>query len=197
MYTFKNKLTICIDIDDTIINLLESWIKYLNERYKFNRQLCEIDSWDITSFFPGLSREQVYEPLTQDDFWITVQPKQEAIDIINKLIENGQEIYLCTATDYRNVAIKYEKIIKKYFPCIDWKHVIICANKQMINCDVMIDDGPHNLIDGNYYKILYTMPHNKNFDVNNCADMVRCKDWKSIFTCLKAIDYLKIKNTIV
>ena len=90
----------------------------------------------------------------------------------------GCEIFICTATDYRNVKPKYEQVIAKYFPFIDWKHMIVAYNKQMIQADFIIDDYPQNLYGGcQGFKLLMAMPHNQGAELE--SDMICVNDWKS------------------
>lgn len=56
-----------------------------------------------------------------------------------------------------------EKVILKYFPFLSWKNVIITSSKKMIKGDVLIDDGIHNLLDGDYKKILMTAVRDQRF----------------------------------
>lgn len=45
--------------------------------------------------------------------------------------------------------------------------------------DVLIDDGIHNLEDGQYKKVLMTAPHNIRFDAE-AHGMIRVRSWKEI-----------------
>lgn len=173
-------LKILVDIDDTIENLCEVWVDILNERYNRSVKYEDVTEWDISKFFPGLTKEQVFEPLHQPDIWNMLSPKEGAMYYLKKLIEDGHDVYLCTSTDYRNVYYKYVGVIQRLFPFIDWNHVIVIKNKQMLAADFLIDDAPHNLEGGVYIKILMTAPHNKSYDVNG-KGMIRCDSWDEIY----------------
>lgn len=176
----KNSKILLIDVDDTIEDLLSAWLKSLNDKYGTNVCNDEITDWDVSKFFPTLTREQVFEPLHYDEFWETVKPKPDAVEYVKKLFDEGYEIYLCTSTDYRIIRAKYEFIIKKYFPYIEWNHVIVAYRKQMIKADYLIDDDVHNLENGNFIKILMSAPHNRNYDAESNG-MIRVNNWKEIY----------------
>ena len=129
--TFSD-ITILIDIDDTIEDLLAAWCKWLNDLYGLNVKPDEVTDWDVAKFFPTLTKEQVFEPLHTDHFWKTVEPKDEAVKYVKQLIDDGFNVYLCTTTDYRNVKPKYEYIILKHFPFISWRQVIVAGRKQLM-----------------------------------------------------------------
>lgn len=174
------KLTVLVDIDDTIEYLLRAWIDWLNEKHGTSVKYDDVTDWDISTFFPALTTDEVFYPLHQEDFWKRVKPMPDAIEYLKRLMDDGSNVYLCTCTDYRNVRPKYEYIIQKHFPYIDWSQVIVASKKQMINADVLVDDGVHNLCGGDYYKILFTAPHNRAFDAE-AHGMTRADNWGEVY----------------
>lgn len=182
--------TILIDIDDTIENLCETWVDWLNRQYGTSVKYNEVTEWDISKFFPTLTKEQVYEPLNNPILWDYVKPKPGAVKYVKKLIDDGYNVYLCTATNYRNVKLKFEKVIQKYFPYISWNQVIITSCKQLINADLLIDDAVRNLKDGNYAKILFSAPHNLNYDATK-NNMYRVNNWEDVYTRIQFFELWK------
>lgn len=75
----------------------------------------------------------------------------------------------------------YEKVqwLKKYFPFITWKQIVLCGTKELIQGDIMIDDHFMNLDRFSGKTLLFTQPHNidKHTDshirVNNWLDVKR------------------------
>lgn len=184
--------TILVDMDDTITWLLPIWVEELNYRFKENVDWREIKDWDMGLAYPNLTREQIYEPLATEEIWDSVVPRPGAIKYLKELQNKGFDIYICTSTDYRNIVPKYTKVISKYFPFIDWKHVIVANNKQMIKADYIIDDAPHNLVGGcQNHKILIHMPHNENFPAKE-KGIKHCGHWKEIYELICEFENLKI-----
>ena len=66
------------------------------------------------------------------------------------------------------------------FPFLDANHIIIAHNKQMVMGDVLIDDGPHNLINGPYFRILFDQPHNRGIDEKKYG-MHRAVGWEQVY----------------
>ena len=185
---FKNSFTICVDMDDTIENLLQAWVNWLNSAHNLNVSVEDCRSWHMSEHYPMLTEEQILEPLSNEKFWSTVQPKPDAQYYLNKLVEEHQEIYICTASHYDTVGYKMKAIIEKFFPAIDWKHIIVASTKQMLICDVMVDDGPHNLIGGNYHRLLFDANHNQTFNADQHG-MFRVTNWEQVYQFLKHLDY--------
>ena len=59
----KNCFTICIDMDDTIEDLLPAWLKWLSGEYHLERTVDDVTGWDILGLFPFLTPEQIYARL--------------------------------------------------------------------------------------------------------------------------------------
>ncbi|MBR0086884.1 MAG: hypothetical protein IJL98_03995, partial [Lachnospiraceae bacterium] len=57
--------------------------------------------------------------------------------------------------------------------------VIITFRKQLLQGDILIDDGIHNLEGGSYKKILVTAPYNEDYDAEGHG-MIRVHSWKEI-----------------
>ena len=53
-------------------------------------------------------------------------------------------------------------------------------NQQMVRGDVLIDDGPHNLVNGQYFRILFDAPHNRGFNEKKYG-MHRAVGWEQAY----------------
>lgn len=172
-------MVILVDMDDTIEQLLEAWIREVNQRYGYSVTYDEIRSWDVTAAFPGLTREQVYAIPMEPGFWKTVEPIPGASEALQRLIRAGHQIYIVTATEFEVVPEKMNHLLFRYFPFLRRDQVIITSRKQLIRGDVLIDDGVHNLENGDYHKILMTAPHNRDYDAA-ANGMIRVNSWAEI-----------------
>lgn len=156
-------LTILFDADDVAEMLLNSWVKILNGRYGTTTSVEDVTDWDISVAFPTLTKQQIYSVLQGNELWANLTPMPGAQEYLGRLHDEGHELYMVTATDYRTCYAKIERILE-LFPFLDAEHIIIAHHKQMITGDVLIDDGPHNLIGGRFFRILFDRPHNRSFD---------------------------------
>ena len=173
-------MTILVDMDDVLETLIEGWVEYLNDHYGTSVTSDDINDWDMTLAFPTLTPEQVYSAELDDSLWDRVGPKQGAREALEKMIADGHEIYIVTATYYQTLKAKMENVLFKYFPFITWDNVIITSNKQMVMGDVLIDDGPHNLVGGTYKKILFDVNHNRSFDEKSVG-AIRAHNWDEVY----------------
>ena len=173
-------MILLIDLDDTIWELLNPWIYYLNNRYNLNKSSYKIKNWDISVHFPEVKdKEKIYKPLTEKDFWKLIKPKKDAIYYINKL-NDLVDIYFVTATNYKNIEYKIN-ILQKYFPNISTEKLITCYNKNLIKGDLLVDDNINNIKDRQGKAILCTSVHNRNLDTSIYSHITRCNNWKDIY----------------
>lgn len=168
-----------VDYDDVLTHFLEAWVIWLNRKHNLNVKMEDIREWDLDNFYPTLTHEQIMEPVQGSEFFRSVRPRVDAMYYLEKLKSENIDIYVVTATHYSTIKTKFD-FLKIYYPFITWDKVIVTENKQMIKGDILVDDGIHNLIGGNYFKILFTAPHNVDFDAE-AHGMVRAGSWKDVY----------------
>lgn len=182
------KLKVLVDMDDTMENLLVCWLNKLNEKHGTGIKYSDIYCWDMCKIFPELSKSEIFAPLHDESFWEDIKPIDGSVQYLQQLIKDGHDVYVVTAAHYNTVKPKIEKVLLKYFPFIPWNNVIITSSKQMINGDVLIDDAPHNLVGGTYFKILMDAPHNQGYTAENNG-MVRVHNWEEIYRLITQLSY--------
>lgn len=172
--------TILVDMDDTIENCTEAWVHYVNKRFGTDVNPDSLRDWDVSKAFPTLTREQVYGVTFEEEFWHTVKPIDGAAEYLKKLIDDGNKIYIVSCAAYETMRVKMEDVLFRYFPFIEWKDVIVASKKQMIKADYLVDDGIHNHIGGEYKSLLYTAPHNCEYDAESNG-MTRVNNWEEVY----------------
>ena len=138
----------------------------------------DIKDWDMTLAFPTLTKQQIFGVLHDDELWKSLEPMPGSQRVLQKWFDQGHQLYMVTASDYRTCKVKVERILEM-FPFLDWEHIIFASNKQMIRGDILIDDGIHNLLNGEYFKILFNRPHNRGLDVEKYG-VQRADTWDDV-----------------
>lgn len=177
------RLTVLVDMDDTIESLLSAWVERLNRSFGTDVKTDEVSEWDISKSFPTLTKEQVYFPLLCDDFWYSVMPIDGASDALQQLIADGHRVLIVTTSAYQTLRTKMDVVLFGYFPFLTWNDVIITSHKQLVKGDVLVDDGVHNLEGGDYMKVLMDAPHNRGYDAE-ANDMIRVKSWGEAYSVI-------------
>ena len=172
-------MRILVDMDDTIEQLLDAWVRRANEKFDRDISLDEITGWNVAAPYSGLTREDIYGVTYEPGFWSGVKPMPGAAEALKHFMDEGHEVYIVTATEIKHVEEKMKGLLFRYFPFLSWNQVIITRRKQLIRGDVLIDDGIHNLEGGDYRKILFTAPHNRFYDAG-ANGMTRVNTWEEI-----------------
>ena len=172
-------MRILVDMDDTIEQLLEAWVRRANEKFGRDVSLDEITGWNVAAPYSGLTREDIYGVTYEPGFWSGVKPMPGAAESLKHFMDEGHEVYIVTATEIEHVEEKMKGLLFRYFPFLSWNQVIITGRKQLIRGDVLIDDGIHNLEGGDYRKILFTAPHNRFYDAE-ANGMTRVNTWEEV-----------------
>ncbi|MDO4741034.1 MAG: hypothetical protein Q4A66_10235 [Eubacteriales bacterium] len=173
-------MRILIDMDDTLEQLVVGWIAFLNEKYGTQICPCAVKDWDMCKAFPSLTRSQVYSALDEDALWEHVPPMPGAVETVKRLMDDGHEIFIVTASGYKSLCAKMEKVLFRYFPYLSWEQVIVTSQKTLIDGDLIIDDGPHNLCGRHRRKILFSAAHNLSFD-ESTVGAVRAGTWDEVY----------------
>ena len=185
------KLTIFVDMDDTIENLGDAWRSWLNDKYGLNVRADEITYWEafVQEYGRfGLTREQVYEPLKYEPgFWRTVEPKPDAVEYLKKLIDDQHSVFILTNSFGPVMYQKIQYALFEHFPYLSHHDVIIASDKSLFSGDVIVDDYEGNLIYSKCnHRILYNAVHNKNFS-NDSFGIIRKNNWEDIYNYINLI----------
>lgn len=112
------RLRILFDADDVAETLLEGWVKALNERYGTTTSVEDVTDWDVSKAFPTLTKQQIYGVLQEDEVWANLTPMPGAQEYLKRLYDEGHELYMVTATDYRvSSQEKWAKFRHKVYQC--------------------------------------------------------------------------------
>lgn len=173
-------------MDDTIEYLVPAWLKWINSNYDYDIKPEDITTFDISQFFPDLTEDELFKPLHQEDFWKTVQPMDDAIHYIKKIIDEGYNFYIVTSSHPDTLSYKLKHVLFKYFPFVDKHNVITTYKKQLIRCDILIDDAAHNVV-GPYIGILIDTPHNRFLHEEDFSGIYRVYNWKEIYNLIHTL----------
>ena len=181
-------IKIMIDLDETIVS--GGYLEFLNEYLGTNYKPEEIQEYYVSNI---LSPEENEKYLTHFYKNVNVYVKAHiipnALEVIKELNEH-YEIYICTAFfDKRKpeecivmANHKYDWICKN-LPYINPRHIILTSAKELLMCEVKIDDKVSNLKRGyGKIKLLLTTNHNKNYTKEELASygIKRVDNWLEI-----------------
>jgi 5'-nucleotidase len=178
-------MKIGIDMDDVINNLVDVWLDCYNKDYLDNLSIEDIRGWDIDNYTK--IGHDIYKYLGDEKLFKSLDIKDDASTIIEELLRNN-EVYIVTANASYNKGVCDDKVnfVKKYLPFFPVKNIIFINNKSLMDLDILIDDGVHNLETFKGIKLLFDRPWNR-----DCDKFDRASDWIDVFNYIKELKWKK------
>ena len=178
---------IMIDLDETICSpsYLKEVNKYLNTNYKYE----DIKTYFVEDIIAEDKKQDFLDYFYQNvNVYDDAMILPDAIVVIEKL-SHFYEIYIVSAfVDKRRIKessimakYKYEWILKN-MSFIDPKKIILTGSKDIIMCDIKIDDKVSNLKGYGETKLLMDQLHNQKYSFEELTNMniKRVYDWQQV-----------------
>lgn len=158
MGTFEPKITVMIDLDDVLWNLVEHWIDMYKHHRAMSFKWCILDdahdealnssmvtSWDIESCLEPNDKKLFWSVLDTKGFWDTITANLETIHALKAINDNPNiDLIICTDTYYKSATAKLTRFFE-LFPFIEPRQVICMKEKWRLDADIVIDDKPETL----------------------------------------------------
>ena len=176
-------MIIAVDLDNTINDFAKAWLAILNRRHKIKVAYRDLEHYEMEKNFPMLTPVQVDSVLGAPKFWYAaMKPQPESVNIL-KHLSIHHEVYIVTARAWHQhqAAIMWAKL---WLPFIPEHHIIFAQNKDMIKCDVLIDDCPANLVRDDCVTIQFIQPWNDQRKWGTYA----CETWNEIYSLISDMD---------
>lgn len=190
-------MIIGIDIDDTITDLSDIFLKYATLYNKENEIDFKIDKtqWDIDKAF-GWNNDDFmkFSKKYLEILLNEAKPKKGCVDVINKLREDGHKIVIITARNSEELIAPYE-FTKNWLELnnIGFDKLVVNSNKKEEDCinnkiDVFVDDRLENC-EKVYEKLhipvfLFDSVYNTN-DKNSLIE--RVFSWEEVYSKIRNI----------
>lgn len=176
--------TIMVDMDDVITGTNFSDI--LEEYLGYKPDYGDVKGYYVQDML-GDKKEDFFNFFITRNLYDNATLLPNCYNVLKKL-SNYYKIYICTDYIWREVVAyagdnlknKYEFLYKE-LDFLDPQNFIFACDKSIINCDIKIDDRPHNL-KGAKKKILFTAYHNKDMKDEELEkeDLIRANSWLDI-----------------
>ena len=195
-------MRIGIDIDDTITNIKDKLTNAALEYAKsLNKNVQNIDYNIVDIYNNGNIYQKLfnfnYEELKyflgtiQEEITDNVIPRENCVEVINKLHNDGNEIYIITARDkefHEDPYLQSKEFLDKNSIYYD-KLIVNARNKAMAcienNIDLLIDDSISNCLNSDNFGIdTITIGNKNNRGIKNVDN------WEEIY------DYIKNNNIV-
>lgn len=175
------KPILLVDQDDVLACFIDKVLEIYNKRYGTNYKNEDITDWNLDNILGKEVLEIMYDP----NIFVELSPIVEGIETIKLLLEKNMfDVYIVTAAHPSTCFNKF-LWVRGYMPFFNSNHIIFTYQKHLVNGDVLIDDGLHNVLG---FKDRYTILVNTS----------RNKDFKELpEKCTRAYNWLDITNTLL
>ncbi|MEO6637783.1 MAG: 5'(3')-deoxyribonucleotidase [Ginsengibacter sp.] len=167
---------IAIDMDGVLADVYSQFIRMHADEFGEQLVLEDLEGKAEDEAFPGL-RKHVNSP----GFFRSaplIAGCQEQVRILN---EKYKIFIVSAAMEFPGSLTEKQSWLNEHFPFITWQQMVFCGSKDIINCDIMIDDHFKNLDYFSGETILFTQPHNKLADSKRHK---RVNNWQEINSML-------------
>jgi len=178
---------IMIDLDDTIVEggYLQVLNKYMGTNYTYD----DVDTYFVESLLPEDKVQEYLEYFyNKENVYNYITIKKNAIEVIEKLSKK-YEIIICSAYLDKRMPEKSGIITNnkhmwliKNLPFLEPKNFIFTSRKDLVDCDIKIDDKVSNLKGHGKLKLLMSGYHNKKYTEKELKEkgIIRVESWDEI-----------------
>lgn len=183
-------MVLCVDVDGVLNNLMDVIIDTYNVKYETEFTANDITTYSLDSCFELSVAKQMKNLFKSSNVWDKVKPLPGAQEGLQKLINDGHQVYIVTDHDPNTYGTKVEWI-KRFFPFVDPSKIMCVKDKWMLRADLMIEDNLQTLLAKPYYhRVLMDQPWNQSTH-DWAYDVYRCSNWNEI---VDAVNKLKEKE---
>jgi 5'-nucleotidase len=136
-------MRVLLDMDGVMADLMSHWADMLNRYHNANITVDDFKDWKVEKAVPHLTYEQVHEFLADPGFFLHLQPIPGAIEAVKDLMSDGQDVVFVTYC--RAGHEDKRKWVERHLPGFPMANIIFAERKELIQGDVLVDDGLHNL----------------------------------------------------
>ncbi len=180
----KYRIRVGLDVDDTLYECNSYAVEIINRRHPDEEPLRieEITSWGGAERH-GDERIALYS----DPEFVSTQPITPGAQEFVKKLSEIADVFFVTAVPPRCMSARAERLVRD-FPEIPVQNILLGRRKDIIQLDIMLDDGAHNISSSRAaYPVLFRKPWNVGLSgllsVNSYDDFLHfCEMVRNSFT---------------
>ena len=170
-------MRILIDMDGVMADTVEHWLSRYNEEYDDRLTHNDITQWEIHKFVKPECGLSMYKIMEREGFFLDLKPMPHLSESMRELQDMGHDLVVVTATPTNSRTGLYDKVkwLKTNLPWFDANNFVSTSLKGVVDGDLLIDDGPHNIAGFPGATCVYDQPWNQLVAANH-----RVSGWRDI-----------------
>lgn len=178
---------IAIDFDETLFPTLEKVLEIYNKRHSTDIEMSQITTYSFYDCLSADIADELLELFVDKEVYDNLQPYKGAVKAVRSLIENGNEVYIATATNVKNMVWK-EQLLQRHFPFVPKDNLIRICNKRLLNVDILVEDSLDNLTKTFADRICFSQPWNQDAEKDYVYSISRFNHWGEIVNIIDDIE---------
>ncbi len=173
----KKYFKIGLDVDDILFSCNEYAVALANEEYGFDPPMTveEVRSWGKT----GERTDVLLQYYRREEF-VKNQPLLPGAAEFVRELSRRAEVFFITALPPHLMGIRAARLTEE-FPMVPGENIIMGFRKELMNVDMLLDDGGHNIsASSSAYPVLMRRPWNRHMtgciSVNNYEEFLTFLD---------------------
>jgi len=167
-------MSIAVDLDGVVLNLIEEWLNLYNKKYEDTLKPSDILDWNTHKFVKSRCGKRIYQFIKNPKIYDNVKPIEGALEAINSLRDYGFRILFVTTFEPKFSYAKFKWLNDHGFK-VDKKDYIECGDKSLILSSALIDDNYENVKNFPELGILFSSPWNLKYDYKT-----RVNGWQQV-----------------
>jgi 5'(3')-deoxyribonucleotidase len=170
----SNPQRLIVDMDDVLADATGQFINFYEREFGVRVPRESLNHKEEGKGFPD-HQEAITSYVFQRGFFRTMNVNEHAQEVMKKLHEKYEVFIVSSAMEFPNSLTEKLEWLNEHFPFLHWKQFVFCGRKSVVHGHYMIDDLPHNLETFNGEKLLFSAPHNLQFN-----HFKRVNGWKEV-----------------
>ena len=141
-----NRTRIAFDLDDVLWDMNTCWLDCYNLYNTTNEHFTkdQVINWDIERCLKPENPQLFWALLSSKGMWASIDRYiyESTRTLLEQLATNPYiDLYIATASHPENLKYKLAAF-KRNFPFVNWKKIIVCQDKTLLDMDIWVDDKP-------------------------------------------------------
>lgn len=187
-------MRIVLDQDEVIVQWLATVLEWYNQDFKTAYTREDVKTWKVTDCLPN-SHHFLRSTMRYPDFYRDLTPVEGAIAGIKKLMDDGHDVVIATAIPSCAPIAHVGKLewMRRNMPFFPVNNFISISRKELINGDILFDDGLHNInpwVMAGKTGVIFDAPWNKRDIVpgGDGGTLFRVKHWNEFLKLIDGIE---------
>jgi 5'(3')-deoxyribonucleotidase len=154
---------VLVDMDEVIADTTGGMIEWYKQVYGGDIDYAKmLEGGSLIKGFPEAHQAIVRQQLFEPGFFRHLPVMENSIEVLEQMNRKYQVYIVSAATEFPNSLTDKYNWLMEHYPFFNWKQLVLCGDKSMIQADFMIDDHTRHLqlFKGTPY--LFSAPHNLN-----------------------------------